>query len=376
MSDLIDYLNWRGDLTFAQAPFNEVDNLILSQLAYINFEGIVPGTRYQESVSLEEACNLFYTLHPEKKDSHTKAPYSSALTTMKEMAITQRFKTIRLGQYVNHVDYLEEKQFSAIQYDLGNDMLYVAFRGTDDTLVGWKEDFNMSFMMPVPSQLAAVSYVNSTLLHQQDKHLYLGGHSKGGNLAIYAGVYCDATIKERICHIYNNDGPGFSLPMLESPAYQALLPKVTTIVPQSSIVGILLEHEEEYKIVRSKRIGILQHNAMSWEVLGPQFIYCQSLSKTSQIFDHTIKNWLGSLTKAQRELFIETLYGLLETTGAKTFTDLTTSKLKKINLLLKSYNALDDSTRQMIFETLKQLTTCYYHVFKDSLPDRHVRHPH
>lgn len=370
MANLLDYLEWRGDLTFHESPFNEVDNLILSQLAYINFDEVIPGLNYEETTTLEEASYRFHQIHKKKEISSQRGLLKSACLLMDKMVLTQRFKNIRLGKYISKLDYTEEKQFSALQYTLTNDLLYVAFRGTDDSIVGWKEDFNMSFMHAIPSQIEAVRYINTTLSHTPIESIYLGGHSKGGNLAIYASVYCKAQIKHKILHIYNNDGPGFNKQMLQNQDYQAILPKITTIVPQSSIVGMLLEHEEGYKIVKSKQIGFLQHNPMTWEVSGPHFITCDTLSKSSRILDHTIKNWLDHLDATQRQLFIDSLYTILQTTGAKTFKDLSHFKLKKINMLLKSYHALDDDTKTMLMETLKKIPSSYHSIFKDSL-DHH-----
>ena len=366
MSNIMNYLDWRGDLTFEQSPFNEVDNLILAQLSYVDFKGIVPGIQYNETVSLQEANERYYNMRTEKEIQSDKSFTRLSPILMKKMTETKRFQNIRLGKFICKHDYTEEKQFSAIHFYLDDETIYVAYRGTDDTLVGWKEDFNMSFMTPVPSQLEAVDYINTTVT-DRSKKLYLGGHSKGGNLAIYAGVYGDIVIKNNIIHIYNNDGPGFPREILQNPLYKNMLPRITTIVPESSIVGMLLEHEEDYKIVKSKQVSFMQHDAMSWEVLGPVFVYCEELSHGSQILDHTIKSWLDGISTEQRELFIDSLYSILEATGAKTLSDLSLAKFKNINLVLKSFNALDESTKNMLVATVKQLTSTYYQHFKSSI---------
>lgn len=365
MADIIDYLKWRGDLTFNQSPFNEIDNLILSQITYVNFDGIVPGPQYEETLPLYTVCDLFFKIHTEKEINENRTFFRLVPTLMKYAAETERFKNIRLGNYVNRLDTTEQKQFCALYYYLDEQTAYVAYRGTDDSLIGWKEDFNMSFMESVPSQLEAVSYLNDTA--PPYKKLYIGGHSKGGNLAIYASVHCNPRIKENIIHIFNNDGPGFNHQMLAHTDYKAILPKITTIVPQSSIIGMLLEHEEDYIVIKSKQTAFMQHDAMSWETLGTHFVYCEELSKGSQLLDTAIKSWLSELTVSDRELFIETLYHIVTTTGAKTLSDLTRSKLKKINLLLKTYHSMDEATRSMLVDTIKKLTVSYYHVFKDSL---------
>lgn len=369
MADMMDYLNWRGDLSFDVSPFNEVDNLILSQLAYVNFDGIVPGIAYDESVTLTDACELFFKIHSEKKVLNNKSFIRLAPMVMKKMAETIRFKDVRLCKYVNNIDYTLEKQFSALHIILDQHTLYVAFRGTDDTLVGWKEDFNMSFMTTIPAQLEAVTYLNHTVL-TTPYDLIIGGHSKGGNLAIYASVNCKSTIKERIITVYNNDGPGFNELMIASLSYQEMLPKIRTIIPQSSIVGMLLEHEEEYTIVKSKQTGIMQHDAMSWEILGTHFVYTDNVSKGSKILDTTLKAWLSNLNETQRAEFVDAFFSLLDATGAKTLSDLTGSKLGHINQIIKTFNALDDTTKEMLGKVIKALTIAYYTSFKQSLSQK------
>lgn len=369
MADMMDYLDWRGDLTFENSPFNEVDNLILSQLAYVNFDGIVPGITYDETVTLTDACTLFFKMHSEKEVLNNKSFIRLAPMVMKKMAETKRFKDIRLCKYVNNIDYVLEKQFSALHILLDTKTLYVAFRGTDDTLIGWKEDFNMSFMTAVPAQLEAVTYLNHTVL-SAPYDLIIGGHSKGGNLAIYASVNCESTIKERIITVYNNDGPGFNEAMIASLNYQEMLPKIRTIVPQSSIVGMLLEHEEEYTIVKSKQTGIMQHDAMSWEILGTHFVYTDTVSKGSKILDTTLKSWLNNLDEVQRAEFVDAFFSLLDATGAKTLPDLTVSTIGHINQMIKTFNALDDTTKEMLTKVIKALTFAYYTSFKQSLSQK------
>ena len=372
MADIMEYLLWRGDITFDQSPFNDVDNLILSQIAYVNFDHIVPGIDDATSLSLEEASKLFHQMHSEKELEEDKSFIRLAPLLLKRAATTNRFKAIRLTNYVSKLDYKEEKQFSALHYELSDALSYVAFRGTDDTILGWKEDFNMSFMEAVPSQIEAVTYLNTTLANT-DKHYYVGGHSKGGNLAIYSAVNCNDDLSSKILKIYNNDGPGFNSDTLNSEKYKQIASKITTFVPQSSFIGILLEHEEDYTVIKSKQIGFMQHDAMSWEVLGPNFVTCEELSRGSQILDTTFKAWMAELSEAQREQFIDALYNILETTGAKTLTDLSNSRLKKINQLIKSYNATDEATKAMLSKIIGQLTSTYYQVFKDSILPKSIK---
>lgn len=366
MTDIMDYLDWRGDLSFKQAAFNEVDNLILSQLAYVNFDGIVPGIAYDECVTLEAACELFFKINDEKEILKDKSLTRLGGTIlMKKMVQSERFRKLRLCKYKNQVDYEEQKQFAALHMELEDETIYIAFRGTDDTIIGWKEDFNMSFMTPIPAQIEAVNYINQTTAHLKQE-IRIGGHSKGGNLAIYAAVKCREEIKGKILKVYNNDGPGFNKEMIMSLDYQKMLRKIETIVPQSSVVGMLFEHEEEYVVVKSKQIGLMQHDAMSWEVLGGQFVYLDKISRRSQMLDDTLKAWINSLSEEERAQFVDSLFVILEGTGAKTLSDLSKAKLKKASMILKSYQAMDHTTQEMLLQTIKLLTNEYYKAFKQS----------
>ena len=365
MADIMDYLDWRGDLSFKESAFNEVDNLILSQLAYVNFDGIIPGIAYDESVTLEEACERFFKIYDEKEVLKNRSLARLAPMLMKKMVQSERFKKLKLGKYKSQLDYEAQKQFAAMHMILEDGTIYIAFRGTDDNLIGWKEDFNMSFMTPIPAQIEAVAYLNETAVDLKQA-IRMGGHSKGGNLAIYAAVNCKDEIRTRILKVYNNDGPGFNKEMITSSNYQKMLNRIETIVPQSSIVGMLFEHEEDYIVVKSKYIGFMQHDVMSWEVLGGKFVYSDKRTRGSQILDHTIKSWLNNLGAEEREQFVESLFSILDATGAKTLTDLSKARLKKANMILKSYKAMDATTKEMLSKTIKLLTNEYYKVFKQS----------
>lgn len=369
MANIEDYLKWRGDLTFKQAPFNEVDNLILTLIGYISFDGIVPGPAYKEIITLEEASNLFFKMYTEKDILSNRSFTKLVPFLMRQVAQTKRFKDVGLCKYVSIIDYKDEKQFAALHILLEDGSTYISYRGTDDTLVGWKEDFNMTYMIPVPSQLSALKYLEMTT-KWSNRPLRLGGHSKGGNLAIYAAISCKDKIKRRIIEVYNNDGPGFNQEVIESKGYKEMLHKIKTIVPQSSIVGMLLEHEEEYVVVKSKKSGISQHDIMNWEVLGSKLVYLESISKNSQKLDHTIKGWLGNIDMAQRQQFIDALFTALESTGAKTISELTTDKFKNINAILKTLGTMDETTKEMVTRTLKILASEYYKFFVQSLTKR------
>ena len=225
MSNVSDYLKWRGDLDFSQAPFNDVDNLILAQIAYVDFTDIVPAPGSIETITIAEAADTFFDTHDEKEIKKCKSFIGKAPYLLREAAATKRFGSLILTNYVDYVDGGKEEQFAAFHVRIDNRLTYIAFRGTDDTLVGWKEDFNMSFLSPVPSQKDAVRYIDSTVQRSEGK-LILGGHSKGGNLAVYASVFARPSVKIRIIFVYYNDCPGFDSDFVNHPDYLAFLPKI------------------------------------------------------------------------------------------------------------------------------------------------------
>ena len=224
MGGIEDYIKWRGDLTFEQSAFNEVDNLVLSQIAYVDFKNIIPAAGSKEKITLRQAAHDFFDLNDEEELQKVTSFIREAPFFMRIAAESRRFGDIVLSDYADVTDDHEEKQFAAFCAELPDDTYYIAFRGTDDTIIGWKEDFNMGVMMPVPSQLEAVEYVNTVMRWKRGK-LRLGGHSKGGNLAIYAAVFAKPSIQRKVVKVYNNDGPGFTKEMIESEAYRKMLPQ-------------------------------------------------------------------------------------------------------------------------------------------------------
>lgn len=337
MANIMDYLDWRGDLTLAQSPFNEVDNLILSQLVYINFDYIVPSKWVDANITIREAAILYFSMYGKEQSDQFSYMVRASIPLLSKLAMSPRFADARLSKFENMIDLDRTKQFAAMHIELGDGSLFVAFRGTDNTIVGWKENFNMSISMPVAAQYEAVCYLEDTT-EVCNQLLRLGGHSKGGNLAVYASVMCRSDLKERIVEVYNHDGPGFDEKMIKSEAYQQMLHKIRTIVPQSSIVGMLLEHEEEYTVVQSNASILVQHEAYSWEVLGNSFVKGESLEKKSEFVDQTLKSWLAGLDKKERTSFVSALFHVFDVGDIRTFEDLSRARWQKINNMIRALN--------------------------------------
>ena len=311
MADMLDYLAWRGDIEFTQIPVNPVDALIFSTLSYIDFKDIVPDNPMQSLSMAEAAAGLFSLSEPQNRTRVKKD-----LVLLEAVAGSARFDNIRLSFYRSILIPEEDTQFAAMTIFLEDGSAYIAFRGTDSTLTGWKEDFNMTFQTSIPAQRLALEYVQE-FAEAHPIPIWMGGHSKGGNLAVYAAAKCGELLQKRIVEVHNQDGPGFSEAMMNDPGYRAILPKLRSYVPQSSVIGMLLEHEEPYTVIRSKSVGVLQHDLYNWDVLGKDFISVEEITEGSQFVDATIKTWFADMTNQERNQLVDVLYGLLSTGGVE-----------------------------------------------------------
>ena len=353
MADIFEYLAWRGDLRMKSAVFNPVDSLILCRLSYIPFDGIVASSHTGGSLTIVQAAERFFSPEGEKAAAG-KVLFREDTRLLSALAQSGRFGSMRLSGYVNQIDPEEQKQFSAITVHLEDGSVFIAFRGTDNSLIGWREDFNMSYLPTVPSQHDAVAYLESAA-QQAGGGLRLGGHSKGGNLAVYAASFCAEILQSRILEVYNNDGPGFDAEVISRGGYQAIKDRIHTFVPQSSVIGMLLEHEEAYTVIHSTQTGIMQHDIYSWEVTRDGFICLDTVSGSSRFIDRTLKEWVAGMDQGQRGKFFDALFEIIGATNAKTTTELTADWLKTARLLLRSLKNVDTPTRKLISHTLGSL---------------------
>ena len=307
MGNIFDYLTWRGDLTFTQDPPNAVDALIFSTLTYVGY-GETAQRPPETAASLRRCAEEFFAL--ENPESRVRSKKDMEL--LRCAAATARFGHCGLCLYRSVLLPEQETQFAAMTFLLDDGSMFLAYRGTDNSLVGWKEDFNMTFQQTIPAQRLAQEYIREAAL-AHTAPMRVAGHSKGGNLAVFAAARCSPTVRKRILTVYNNDGPGFTKYMIGDPGYNAIVPRIQTYIPQSSVIGMLLEHEEPFIVIRSKSVGIMQHDPYSWEVEGPHFLPVQEVTESSQFLDATIKNWFAGMTNRERNQLVEVLYGLLTT---------------------------------------------------------------
>ena len=355
MANILDYLDWRGDLSLRAAPFNEVDNLILAELSFIDYSGIVPEMAGRNAVTLAEAAGQYFARHgTDQIDMGVLVP-DAIVQLLQKAAKTRRFSEMRLVSYVSKTDLAREMQFAALTVELAPKLLYVAFRGTDDTLVGWKVDFNMSFRSPVPGQLEAKHYLERVARHFPSCRLMVGGHSKGGNFAAYAAIHAKESVQQRILAVYNNDGPGFEGTVLGTAEHQRISDRIRTIVPEDDVVGMMMCHEERYSVVRSDQMGFMQHDGFSWQVLGDSFVHLSEIGFGGRLVDQTLKSFAEKLTREERERFVDALYEILTAGDAKTLTDLQKGSWKMAGTLLKTGYELDEESRKMVSYTLRLL---------------------
>lgn len=350
-----DYLAWRGDLLLTQDSFNEVDNLLLCIVAYIDFRRIARLRSFDPAYAMPigDVCAML----TEEDEQRGLSP-EDYIPVMRAMAATPRFRDVKMFAFEDSYDEEKVMQFSAVSFLLPDDSVFVAYRGTDTTLVGWVEDFNMSFMTAVPAQLRAVDYAVEVARRTPRRQLRIGGHSKGGNLAAYAAIYLPEKLQtKRLVAAYNNDGPGFNAEVLASEGFARAAEKIHTFIPQSSAVGMLLEHTEDYTIIDSTTVSLLQHEPLSWNVLGNRFIYLGQRSEAAKLGDDVIREWLADLTKEERQEFVETVHQLLSAGGKiKTLDDLRAGGLSSGLALLKGYITADEQKKKMLSELMGRLT--------------------
>ena len=364
MSNIIDYLAWRGDLSFYQDPFNSIDALILSCLSYVNFTGVVPA-KGNGLITIEEASEKFFTIHSPEELAQDKSFIRFAPDLLRAMAKTDRFKNSYLLNFVDDTDISRGIQFSAVEIDLPDETSFISFRGTDDTVVGWKEDFNLSFMT-VPSEMEAVRYLRMVTAGRQDK-IRMGGHSKGGHLAIFAATTADPAIASRIVHVYNFDGPGFNHEAMESELFRNVQPRITKFIPETSIIGRLLENSTEPIVVKSSELGIMQHDPLSWQIEGKEFETCISTDKISDTFDDTMTIWLGDMTFEDRKVFVDELFSVFEASGCEYLSTMSKVGIKGTRAMIERMGQIRNDSAGAMVRTLVKMFLVNFNALKDNV---------
>ena len=359
MKNIIDYVKKYGEKTFSELPFTEVDSLVLSQLSYLKFDKVIP---YDTDICLKDLKKS-----PKLDTLFAYKPYEKNNRQLFSLAAkSPRFSELLIRDYVNITEKEREIQFSAMVFKLSEDLAYMAFRGTDDSIIGWHEDFNMAYKSPVPAQLYSVSYLNN-FASKSSEALYIGGHSKGGNLAIYSCAKCLSEYQPRIRRIYSHDGPGFKAGIITQQEMSVIEKKIRKSVPQSSIVGMLMQTQGEYDVVDCRSLGIAQHNPYNWKISGHRFKKQSNIHRHTEIQNESLNLWLGGMTEEETGVFVETLFETLEQADLNSLSQLSedfTGVLKRIRTATENMSA----EKKMIMERfLRELVKINTNMGKNSL---------
>ena len=389
MGTVLDYLKEYGDYTLTEMPFSEVDSLILSQFSYLKFDEIVPEAQGKQAQTAMPEAPVMSAGGERKEDRSEAAEHGvvqkaemtgAAAVSLEEMfrhekydslygderyrrdntALflgmygSRRFHNTRITSYVNRIDLDTEMQFSAVTIHLPDGMVYVAFRGTDETIVGWKEDLNLAFSEPVPGQLMSVEYLNHTA-ETFAGDFYVGGHSKGGNLAVYAAMNCRKEVRDRIVTIYDHDGPGFRPEVKAQGAYGEIEGRIRKTVPRSSLVGMLLYSEGEYEVVESKTIGLAQHNPYTWLVKEDAFLIVKDIRTGRKFMDKALNQWILSLSPEEMHTFVDTFYQVILASETDNLIDFRADWKKSLSGILQELKEVDDATKEEMEEILRGL---------------------
>lgn len=347
ITNILDYMIWRGDLTFDQDHFNEVDALILARFSYMDMKGILNND--DPDMTIAKAYGLYH----ENEELRPKyAPQDPEL--FKLMAYSNRYKDLKVMYHDFQFDEDDVEQFSTVAVELPNHYLYLSFRGTDNSINGWKEDLMMTFDEHVASQDDALAYINY-VASQCDHDLLLGGHSKGGNLAIYAALFCHDDIAKRIKGVFSFDGPGLHESLVKTIDDKIALPVIATYVPQSSIFGKMLSHQELMVTVHSDAGGIMQHDIYTWEVIRKDFVLTPQDTATSRVFDGAFHDYLAKLTRDQRKMVVDIIFDALDECDVKTMDDLGKHMVSNLVTVVKHMRGLDEAQSKVIKDAMAVL---------------------
>ena len=371
MGTILDYLREYGDYSLEEKPFSDVDSLVISQLAYLKFDGIVPGPEEKRPpVSLQEIA-----AHADYDHLYADERYRRDNTALFMGALNgRRFGNLHLWNYVNLIEPERESQFSAVVCGFSGGLTYVVFRGTDENMVGWKEDLNLAFSEPVPGQLRSVPYLEQAA-RTIEGGFFVGGHSKGGNLAVYAAMYCEPAVRERIERIYDHDGPGFRPEVRQQGAWQEIEGRIHKTVPRSSMVGMLLYADIAYRVVESKTIGLAQHNPYTWLVKNGDFRMADEIRPGRRFVDQTLNEWILSLDQEQMHIFVDTLYGVVQASETDNLIDFTAHWVQNVQKIGRAISEVDEETAKVVMQIMRALfETVSRHAKEQAHPERRLKH--
>lgn len=344
-----DYIIWRGDITFDKSPFNIVDNLLFSYAAYTDLRGVI---KEGEAMTIHDAAEKFFETHTEEECLKSGSLIAHSPVVLRRMGESARFGNLLITDYVRDINEEETQQFSAMHFNIDKRHAYVAFCGTDDTIVGWKEDFQMSYKT-VKSQILSAEYLNKTA--NKAFHTYIvGGHSKGGNLAVYGAMKANAPVQKKILRIYSNDGPGISDIAMDSKKFNQISNRMIKVLPEFSVFGMLFDNHEPKIVIKSGMNGLYEHDAVGWQVRGTDFERGQ-LSDDCMVIQEVLNEFLQTMTIKEREELVNEMYSVFVKAGIENTTDFTQKGMPLVLKFLKEATNLNENAREGVEKLLQVL---------------------
>lgn len=347
-SDLFDYIKWRGDLRFVSSPMGEIDGAMFSMATYVDYDMALPDGEMDDPISFNYVLDSYFSMDDKREIKLGLIfPTDKIISMLEMMKERERYRDIKISDFVNYIDEEGCCQFCAMTFHLDDGSVAVSFRGTDDTVIGWKEDFNLSFLREIPSQRKATEYLNRIADKYKDSPIYVCGHSKGGNLAIYSASTCTDGTRERIVRVFSYDGPGQSGEIIMSEGYEKVCNRIDSFLPQSSLVGIMF-NGGKYKVVNSAYRGPYQHDLYSWELDGPAYLRLSGLSLKGVKNQSSFNSMMNKMSNSEKESFVSILFGAIESTGAKTLSEISTAKLKSVSGMIRSLNGINKEQKDVM----------------------------
>jgi len=354
MANILDYVDWRGDLSFFASPVNEIDKYLFAVIGKPDYTGIIPAD--SEEVSIRTAVNGYFERYPDAEKLGLIASQYT-LPVLKKLAVSERYQGVRLSHFINKVILEDTEQFSALTVR-ADGVSYISFRGTDDTIVGWKENCELAVKDTVPAQRDALNYLIE-VADTFEGPIVVSGHSKGGNLAIYAACNAPEKLQKRITEVYSYDGPGFLQSFLESEGYLRMESRITTVVPYKSLVGMLLNQAGTLQVVQAQEAGVVGHDGLTWDVTREGFVLAPELSDMSKIFRSSMSDTLNEMETEDRGELVEEIFEALCSTGAMTLSEFSDHTVKQLFEVAKTFRKSDEVRgffSKMAGKSLRQAT--------------------
>lgn len=348
----LDYIRRYGKVTFEQKEFTEIDNIIFCLLSYVNYNGIV-STNIKNKMTIKQVRDFYYKMYDLNNINKEMLSVRNGIKILDMISRTRRYKDLLVYNYTYIGD--ASQQFSAITFEINPKLVYVAFEGTDHLISGWEEDFKMTYLFPVNAHNDAIKYLNRNFSFR-NCNIIVGGHSKGGNLALVSSMYCNFFIHRKILKVYNNDGPGLRQEQLESKHYNHIQDKLIHIIPNYSIVGLFLKHNDNYKVIKSNRKGLFAHDAMTWQIDDDKFLLA-NLSKFSRVLDKGFLIWLDKYDDSKKKEFVDCIFEIFKKNNINSVIEIMESN-KLILTLLKETINMDPIVKEMLKDLITILRQC------------------